>query len=250
MNVITGLPRSGSTLLCNILNQNSKNYASDTSTLAGIVQAISNGLSNQLEAQNVDHARVIEATKAFISTWYDVDKTIYDKGRLWSSMGLIYQSLELGKMFVLVRDLRDVYASMEKHHRKNPMLAAPNIISSTGVFQRADMAFSPEGMIGSCVAGIEDLIRRDLPNVVFVQYEAMCADPQKVLSSFDDFEYDFDNVKNVSEELDKAYHDKYPHHGDGKVSTKSIGMWKEFIDNDLAENIKAKFPLYNKTFGY
>ena len=252
MNIITGLPRAGSTLLCNILNQNPKNFASDTSILAGAVQAVITSVSEQLEAQDLPYEVLKNMVMGVINAKYPelADRTVYDKGRLWTRMGLQYQDLKLGKMFVLVRDLRDVYASMERAHRKNPLLAPSHLISSNDVFTRADLMFSPEGMVGSCVAGIEDLIRRDLDNVVFIQYEKLVTDPETMMKQFDDFEYQFDDVINVANENDKAYMGKYPHNGSGKVTGKSINSWKGLINDDLAQMIQARFPLYTKTFGY
>lgn len=249
MNVITGLPRAGSTLLCNILNQNPDNFASDTSILSLIVQNITTTISEQPETQQIEYERIRESVKAFIKAW-NPKGTVFDKGRGWSQMGLIYKDLNLGKMYVLVRDLRDVYASCEKAHAKNPLLHNSNLIASNNMFDRADVMCSPEGMIGSAVKGIEDLIRRNLDNVVFIQYEALCADPKRVLSVIDDFDYNFKKIKNVSKENDKIYQNKYPHKGDGAVNTKSIGMWRGIIDKGLAKEIYNKFPFYNERFGY
>lgn len=249
MNVITGLPRSGSTLLCNILNQNPDYYASSTSVLAGGIQGLTKGISEQLESQELDYEKLRTSVKAFIKAWYP-DKTVFDKGRLWSQMGLVYQDLQLGKMYVMVRDLRDVYASCEKQHRKNPMLHSSNIISSTGVYERAEMMFSDTGMIGGAVLGVEDLIRRSLDNVVFIQYEALVTEPEKIMKQFDSYQYNFTDVQNVSEENDKMYHNKYPHNGSGAVTARSIGSWRNIIDKDLAKTIQNRFPLYNEVFGY
>lgn len=252
MNILTGSPRSGSTLLCNILNQNPDNYASDTSVLSAAVKSITTAISEQPEAQEIEYERIKKSIKAFIKAWYVdyQDKVIYDKGRGWSQMGLIYKDLDLGKMYVLVRDIRDVYASCEKAHAKNPLLSNSTLIASNNMYDRADIMCSPEGIIGSAVKGIEDLIRRNLDNVVFIQYEALCANPKRILSVFDDFEYHFKNIKNVSKENDKLYHNKYPHKGDGEVTTKSIGSWRGTIDNGLAKVIYDRFPFYNERFGY
>ena len=48
---ITGLPRSGSTLLCNVLNQNPEFYAGSTSPLPALVNTLVNCLSNSPEVQ-------------------------------------------------------------------------------------------------------------------------------------------------------------------------------------------------------
>lgn len=247
MNVITGLPRSGSTLLVNILNQNPDNKASNTSILDRIVKSLSTVISEQPETQDIDYGKIKKSIKAFINEWSDGN---YDKGRLWSQMGLIYQDLGLGRMYVMVRDVRDVYASCEKQHRQTPLVAPSHIISSEGVRERAEMMCMPDGLIGAPVAGVEDLIRRGLPNVTFIQYEALCRDPERVLKQFDDFEYDFKNVVNNNKENDTVYYNKYPHDGEGAVHSDSIGMWRQYLNKELAKEIKNNFPFYNERFGY
>jgi len=261
MNVITGLPRSGSTLLCNVLNQNPDIHASSTSILAPMIKAISDSASNLPETTSClinekgFYAKLHDSIKAFSSTWHP-DKTVFDKGRLWSSMGLIYKDLyPEGLMVVMVRDLRDVFASMEKQHRKTPLLHNENMVSSEGLFERADMVFSPTGMVGGCVAGIEDLIRRQLNNVLFIKYEIFVNNPAGTLKAIyeylgTEFTHNLDNVKNVSTDVDELYHNKYPHKGEGKIDAKNIGMWDKYISKDLAQLIKGKFPLYAETFGY
>ena len=262
LNIITGLPRSGSTLLCNILNQNPEIYASSTSILGGIIKSISASASEQLETvgylmkDDGFYERLKDSTRAFVSS-YHPDKIVFEKGRVWSSMGLQYKDLyPEGLMIVMVRDLRDVYASMEKQHRKQPLLQGSSVVSDESVYGRADKMFSPEGMIGSCMNGIEDLIRRKLPNVVFIQYEVFANNPNKTIETIYDlmkqpnYEHDTDNVVNVSEEVDELYQGKYPHNGEGKVSSDSIGTWREYLSPDLAASIKNRFPLYAETFGY
>ncbi len=255
MNVITGLPRSGSTLLCNILNQNPDSFAASTSLLSGVVNSITTLISEQPESQNMDYEDIRLTTRETCGHWEQrhikyKDKVIYDKGRLWSQMGLDYQNLKLGKMFVIVRDLRDVYASMEKQHRKNPLLHGSNVISSVDMYERAKIMCAPGGMIFSAVKGVEDLVRRNLSNVVFIQYEALCADPKKSLRAFDDFKYDFKKVENVATDNDKLYQGKYEHKGSGKVTTEYIGQWRDIIDIGLAKDIQSWFPFYNEQFGY
>ena len=52
-NVVCGLPRSGSTLLCNLLNQNPEVYASSTSIVPVILGSTSNIISNSPEFKSL-----------------------------------------------------------------------------------------------------------------------------------------------------------------------------------------------------
>ena len=83
---ISGLPRSGSTLLCNILNQNPEFHATSTSGILDIVLAI----RNQWENLPVFKASPNKAGKAAVvnSILHNyvsiVDRPVYfDKSRGW-----------------------------------------------------------------------------------------------------------------------------------------------------------------------
>ena len=124
----SSLPRSGSTLIQNLLAQNPEIYSTPTSGLIDFVIACKNNYnhSQAFQAQNQD-----EMTKAFVDFCKDgmqgyfkrlTDKPIViDKSREW---GINYGLLEMlqpePKIICMVRDVRAVYSSMEKNFRKNP----------------------------------------------------------------------------------------------------------------------------------
>ncbi len=94
MHVITGLPRSGSTLLCNILNQNPRFFAGSTSPLPTLLANIISTWSTQIEItsdllhdREAAQARMLRAMREFCNAWYSdkVNETpvIFDKSRHW-----------------------------------------------------------------------------------------------------------------------------------------------------------------------
>lgn len=260
MNVVTGLPRSGSTLLCNILNQNPKIYASSTEILAGGVRALTTAFSENpstiscLINEQLLHEKIRKCVRQLCLDWHkDKNKEIiYNKDRLWASMGLIYNNVfPEGKMIVTCRDLRDIYASLEKQHRQNPLLHGTAYLGSQDVRDRASQMCSEQGLIGACVKGIEDLMRRRLSNVIFIRYEDLVKKPKETMKLIDDsFEYQFDDIVNTAEDIDEVYQNKFPHRGCGKLTDQSVDMWKNIIDDELAQEIYNHFPYYNKILRY
>jgi len=266
IHTVTGLPRAGSTLLCNIFNQNPKFWASSTSVLPRLCSQIVQTFSTSIEIKNLlekekeeTEFRMMKAMRGFITAWHlkKGKEVVFDKSRGWS-----YNSLLLNKLFpeakqiVLVRDLRNVFASIEKQHRKNALLDdASNVIEKT-VFDRANRMFSPKGIIGNSIIGIEDLIRRNPKGVIFVQYETLVAEPEKTLKAIyeqlkeEHFEHDFKNIENTSIDPDGHYLHKYPHDGKGEVKSTDIFEWKKYISEDIANLIFNKFKLYNDFFEY
>lgn len=266
LNVITGLPRSGSTLLTNILNQNPKFFASSTSCVPQFVNGLSFNWSNSIEIKSMldkdpdaTNKRMRDTARATVEAWYAVEnkEIIFDKSRAWASSSLLLQDIfPEAKIIVTVRDLRNVFASVEKQHRKNPILdESTNLIEKT-IYNRADKMFSAEGLIGAPILGIEDLARRKPNGVIYVMYESFVQNPQVVMDRIyqeigeSPFDHDFDNVVNTSTDPDGFYLNKYPHKGEGKVEPGDPDEWKKYLSPDLGNTIMTRFADFNKFFGY
>lgn len=264
---IAGLPRAGSTLLCNVLNQNPLFWATSTSALTGMLSTLSGFWSNSIEIKNLlekeknrTEKRMSDSMKAFIEAWHrrdDSREVIFDKSRGWAHHSLILNKLyPSSKMIIVVRDLRNVFASIEKQHRKNPLIDFAGDGAEKGIFQRADAMFSPQGMIGHCIEGILDVIRRNPKGIVYVTYETLSKNPEAIMGRIygeineDIFKHDFDDVKNTAIDCDGHYLNKYPHKGEGKISPCNPDEWKEFLSPDLAQTIMGRFSTFNQFFGY
>ena len=185
---IGGMPRAGSTLLCDILNQNPQFTASSTSPLStfagGLVQSWSNSVEVKAEL-NINREKtedkVRTSLRAFIETWHD-GEVVFDKSRGWNINSLLFFDLyPESRIIVPVRDLRAIMASCEKQHRKTPMFDdSPNALGKT-LMGRASYLFADEGLIGKSLMGVEDMVRRNDPRVVFVQYETLVEEPESTM---------------------------------------------------------------------
>ncbi len=124
------------------------------------------------------------------------------------------------------------------------------------ILSRADAMFSPQGMIGQCVVGTNDLVSRMPKRTLIFHYENFTRDPAAKMREFyefmemDNFEHNFDSVKNVSEDVDALYHHKFPHQGEGKIEPTNRDEYKEFVPQDLSQSIFNRYPDYNKNCGY
>ena len=264
-NVVAGLPRAGSTLLCNILNQNPRFYASSTSCMGQTVRTVSSlwTKSQEMKSELIrdpegSSSRRAKALKGLVGAWYEgLGPVVFDKCRAWNhNAHLLAHLFPEAQMFVCVRDLRAIFGSIEKQHLKDPMLDEANNSIELTMYDRADQLFSPDGDLGPHVLGVEDLLRRRLPNVHFIQYETFVRSPQVFLdkiysllgeNSF--FQHNLDDVQNTATDIDGLYLNKFPHEGSGKVEPRPES-WREHLSPDLASLIIERFPLYNQTFGY
>lgn len=261
LGALAGLPRSGTTLLANILAQHRDIHVSGTSALPLCIEALQNTLSAAPEVQsdlaNVPGAynRYLSAMRGFIDGWYGdlTEPIVIDKGRGWIMNRALLTQLAPGSvMIVSVRDPRDVVASIEKQHRRT---AAFNSPLARTVYESADLLMKQDGMVGGPMRFIEDLLRRNLPGVAYVRYESFVVDPDTTMKRLvaaigcDAFHFDYLNVENTASDLDALYRNKFPHEGSGAI--KPTGRtWRDTLDADLAEKIAAVCPLYMRTFGY
>lgn len=229
--------------------------------VAQIIQNVSNcpEIKGDLgREQQETEDRIHRSIRGFCESWYQHldQRVIFDKGRGWPLHALALRKLyPESKMIILVRDLREVFASIEKQHRKNPLLDSTPTNLQKSIYSRADRMFSPEGMIGICLEGIHNLLDSRL-DVHWLKYEDFAANPQEEMNRLycylleeTEFQHDFENVVNTSTDPDFLYLNKFPHKGEGRIRPANLS-WPGFMSRDLANLIMSKFTWYNQRFGY
>lgn len=261
--VLAGLPRAGTTLLENILNQNSAIYASSTSHLPLVLASMTSvhTRSSEIKASSINDRddtfeRLRAAMRGYCEGWYRGRKIVFDKSRVWNHHAdLLRWIWPDAKILLCVRDLRHIFASVERRHAETAVFdVAENVLEKTA-FHRADSMFAPEGIIGQPLNGIEDLMRRRPGNVKLIRYEDLVSDPREMLQSvyefveLDAFDHDFENIENSAGDVDALYMHKFPHDGCGPVR-KPDRDWHRWVSDDIASLIMNKFQAYNEHFRY
>lgn len=263
-NVVTGMPRAGSTLMCNVLNQNPEIYASSTSPLPAMLGTLVNTISSSDEMRsmlihNRDDAetRVSDAVKEMIRGWYaDKEGHVFDKGRGWTNhMRSLRDISPESVAVIMVRDPRDVIASIHKQDSKFPLFDQASSPMEKHIHTRSELLMNADGMVGSSILGVEDVLRRGI-EAIFVRYEDFVVKPREIITNIyktlgvDGYQIDIDNVENVATDADGLYLNKYPHEGSGKITADSIGNWRNTLDTELADQIRGVYPFFTKEFGY
>lgn len=265
-NVICGLPRAGSTLLCNILNQNPTIWASSTSVVPHVMTAMVNQYSNSPEVKSLlinnrynTELRITTSIKGMIEGWYTYqpNQIIFDKARVWNNYSLLLKNLYPSSLILcMVRDPRNVFASIEKQHKKNPMFDIALEPAHKTVYARADEMLSPNGLIGNCILGVEDLLTRLPSNLLIIRYEELSEDPENVVLNIYHrlnimpYKHNYSNIENTSEDVDALYLNKYEHAGEGSVKNSDKDEWKQYLSPDLGELIISRYPKYSEVLGY
>ena len=212
---ITGLPRSGSTLLSTILKQNPRFHTSITDPLATFVKGTIETLGSEPGMKSeVPLERRRNIIRGMFDGYYkDVDNpVIFNTNRAWTFLTHIINDVYSNSRFIVcVRDVNWVLDSLETAHRKNPL--SPNTVSGgpgKSVYQRIDSFMEETGIVGFPYIGIKQAITgNEKHKLILVEYDQLCKNPSQIIKSiytFIDephFEHDFDNVENSWNEYDK-----------------------------------------------
>lgn len=220
----SSLPRAGSTMLQNILAQNPDIYATPTSGVLELIYGARENYSNSPEFIAQDKELMQKGYLAFCKEGMDAfynaitdKKYVVDKSRGW---GVHYDMLQIirgekPKVICLIRDLRDVFASMENNFRKNPEKSQGIVNWATGqattVEKRIDY-WIQNPPVGIAIERLREIIRYgNDANILFVQYENLCLRPDsemiRIYQYLDIpyFKHDFDNIEQVTKEDDEVY---------------------------------------------
>lgn len=257
-NIVSGMPRAGSTLLCNLLNQRPDTYASSTSALASNVSGIlasfqspeeKSRLAN-IEGTEFHHQKIL---RDFCLNWHDSDaQYIFDKGRLWThGVTQLRSFMPAAKVLICIRDPRNVLASIEKQHQKSGLYGQGDLAT------RVQNQMAPQGLVGGPMMGITDILNRPQLNdsIHYVIFERFVFDPASTMEKLEKaldipaHDYDFDNVENTATDLDILYSNQFPHEGSGKVREPTYD-WKDYLTPEMAEWAIERFPKIAQKFGY
>jgi len=260
---IAGMPRAGSTLLCNILNQNSDFSATSTDNLVGVLSSIIDTVSNAIEIKQQLHLNKkvtedkIKATlRGAIEGWHDHNtRIVFNKSREWPNRHQLIRELYPNfKLVMMVRDLRGVLASTIKQHEKTPFFqlnTGDNIL-----IDRYLNYVQNGGFIGTCAKYCCDMNRTDRPGVLFIRYEDLIKNPEAIMRAIYEFidepyyEHHFEDVRQTVAEVDSLYLNKYPHRGIGTIKDSEHNEWKQYVSNDISELILSDWKFYCNLFGY
>ena len=219
--VIAGLPRSGSTLLCNLLNQNPKFHATETSALPRILTSVKAGWENIPENVASNNINKKEAVlKSIVQGYFeDVDReVIFDRNRAWASEPELAKLVfgEETKIILCVRTLVDILASFEKLFRKNNSIFDVTDKKSFGddfdtVEKRCGVWASNKGPVGSSLEMLQELILRSHDNLLIVEFDELLSNTQKTLDKIykfigeDSYTHDLENIEQTTAEDDRFH---------------------------------------------
>lgn len=263
----SSLPRAGSTLIQNILGQNPEIHTTPTSGIFEMLVNCRTHYSNSIEWKAQDAQEVEKGFKSFLKNgiygYYDgiTDKPyVVDKSRGW---GMEYEFINAfdpnPKIICMIRDIRAIYASLEKKYRKNPLvdtnIANWGDLSGTTTDKRM-IVWSNNPPIAPSLDRIYQILVQGIhKNILFVKFEDLCANPDEQLKRVYDYleipfyQHDFNNIPQVTHEDDKWYGIFGDHIIRNKVEPLQEDF-KEVLGLNACKIIEDNYRWFFNDFGY
>ena len=234
---VTGLPRAGSTLLCQMLAQHPEVHCDGHSSplcnaLLGIRRMVSD---DQFFLSQLDHSfeasygHLASAMQGFLRGWnHDCEKkAVVDKNRAWlHAIELLLKIAPEAKLVVCIRDLGQIYGSIEAQHQRTILLDFIDHLADFDRLGRADMLFAKDKAIGAplvSLSAVQDLPAEVQQRLYFLRFEDLMAQPAACMShlcawlDLSPFEINPQNLAIGIQESDSHYHMKYPHRQFGRI---------------------------------
>lgn len=209
---LSGLPRTGSTLLSAILSQNPKIHAEGNSAVCQLMWdtyvSCSQNCAEQLLANNRQKT-VFDVISSIPSTYYkdilEEETIIVDKSRSWTlepNVRILEKFVDSNiKMIVLERPIEEIVKSFVKLHQQNGK-----------EFNALDLLKPMSEPLMRSKAGLEWAKKNNEKNTfLFIQYQELVETPQKVMEKiyeflqWEPFEHYFENISVKYPENDTIY---------------------------------------------
>jgi sulfotransferase len=191
---ISGLPRSGSTLLAALLKQNPRFEAGMSGPLAGLFGALLREMSARNEfSVFLDDAKRQRILHGLFDSYYAESSAnvVFDTSRAWCAwMPAIAQLFPDAKVIACVRELPWVIDSIERIIQRNVFSPSSIFNYNPGgtVYTRANGVAGQDGMVGAPYDSLKQACygaQKD--RLLLVQYETLTVDPAKTMHAIYDF---------------------------------------------------------------
>jgi len=215
-----GLPRSGSTLLTAILNQNPNIYAGTLSPVFELMYETDRILKRNNVALLFSKPKVFQeiVTNTMVNYYSDVkNEVVIDKCRAWPAHINILKKYvtDNPKLICTVRNPLDILASFITLFHKD---AGVNFTDKALIEQkipitddnRCHYLMNPEGIVWQSMNALAIALKQnEKRHIHFIQYDDLVSNPKEVMNNLhsfiqlDSFNYRFDNIVAKDEDKNK-----------------------------------------------
>lgn len=266
-----GLPRSGSTLLCNILGQHPDVTLSADSVLSDKIVNIMSYTEKLVAESQYDADLTYKLHGDFLMSGIDSwisnlsDTKFYmDKCRGWANIfNFIFEKYPDTKIIFTIRDLRGIYLSFDRLSTTSVLLnsLSEHYRDLTEKNEEVDLLnarishFLNGDMVKPHLINLKELIELDrhyLDNIKIVKYEDFMKSPDRVLSDIckftgmDNYNFDLNNITQVN--YNDSIYLPYGYHKLRKTLTPSIPNYDNKLRKSAQDKIFKDFDWYYSIF--
>lgn len=265
--VMGGLPRSGSTLALNILNQNPTISVGPDSLLSHLINANRIFLRDNVANSQLPHKQHeqfgVEFCRAGAQSWIDnVSETDIwiDKDRFWFfQYPFNFKVFPQLKMIICIRDLRFVVNSFLKRLNNSVAVELRNDyytdLNENLLQTQVDKILSQYYLLEALISLKElvDVNSKFQAQIYLLKYENLINNKQAELNSLYDFlgleryEHDFMNVQNFQPHFDNIYQPFGDHNVRPQVPD-TVDLHAEYLTPEIANYIVEKHKWYYNYF--
>ena len=190
---ISGLPRSGSTLLSAILKQNSRFRSKVTSPMLSMINAVMPTMSGGEFSSFFDDARRAAVYRGLFGAYYGQTsgQVVFDTNRLWTGKLAMLKSLyPTAKTICCVRHPSWILDSFERAFRRNPLRGnvATGYEPQPSMHARLEgLVRSETGTVGLAWNALRDAWHSDQADgLIIVDYDRLIDQPDAVVAGLYD----------------------------------------------------------------
>jgi sulfotransferase len=265
----SSMPRSMSTLLQCILDQNPKIAATPTDPVLEYLYGARMNYSNVPEVKAIDKNLALKAWRGFCwgglegyAKSYSEKENICIKTRggtihyRWFEAFMPYKP----KMICMVRNLKSIFSSMEKIFRKNQENHQPIQdhlkMTGTSTAKRID-AWLTSQPLGLALERLNQVFLEEInKDILFIRAEDLTNNPDREMKKIYDyleldyFQHDFENIEQRIKEDDAVYGLSLDLHTIRKKLEPVSPDYNNILGKPVCQWIDTNLNWYQKTFGY
>jgi sulfotransferase len=215
LHLISGLPRSGSTLLAAILRQNPSFRAGVESPLAVLIASMVRAMSEHESAMFLTDGQRRRILTGILSTYYDEcnEATLhFDTNRAWcAQLALVASIAPSTRVICCLRNPAWILDSMERMVQANPLVASRVFGHDLGtVYSRVEL-MATKHFLAPALNGLRQAwFSESASRLIAVRYDSLVSNPAHVLGEIymhlgeRAFTHDFERVEYDEPQFDLA----------------------------------------------
>jgi sulfotransferase len=250
----SGLPRSGSTLLSSILNQNPRFHVDVSVPIRQIFDSVIGIICDLGNNSHCFDENLDDFLRSILDSFHKEEGVHFNHNRIWTGRSEILNRLDPNyKMIITVRDICWILDSFERLSRKNPYVKPlyVNAYANTDIYTRCEQYYY--NVISHPYNCLKEILYSGNKNHMIIEYDVLVSNPEYTMKLIYEhieepyFQHDFNNIKNIpnSEIFDKELNMPGLHNVKKVVTPPNRqtilppDIWEKYSGMEIWKNLKS-----------